>query len=306
MIRLGIVDFDTSHAVEFTRRFNHVGVAADQYVEGARVVLGYPGDSEMSPERIPEFTRQVAECGVELVDDPSEMIGKIDAVLIHSLCGAPHLERVRPFLSASIPAFVDKPFACSTDDAAEMINLSAEKNVTLFSSSALRYAPEIEQVTASSSPAGAIHGVLTYGPAKRAAGNPGLFHYGVHPTEMLFTLMGSGCQQVTTTYTDDAEVCTGEWNDGRIATLRGLRTGSTAYGFVAFCETGVVSQTVSTRYVYRNLCQAIVDGFVTGKAPIAIEETYDIVRFIAAAFESEESGGRTVSLDSIAPKISEL
>ncbi len=54
MIRLGIVDFDTSHAVEFTRRLNHVGIAEDQWVEGARVVAGVPGVSEVAPEVIPK------------------------------------------------------------------------------------------------------------------------------------------------------------------------------------------------------------------------------------------------------------
>ena len=53
MIRLGILDFDTSHCVEFTKRLNHVGIAKDQCVEGAKVVVGCPGKSKLSPERIP-------------------------------------------------------------------------------------------------------------------------------------------------------------------------------------------------------------------------------------------------------------
>ena len=36
-------------------------------VEGARVVLGWPGTSQMSPERIPVFTPQIQACGVESV-----------------------------------------------------------------------------------------------------------------------------------------------------------------------------------------------------------------------------------------------
>ena len=38
MLRLGIVDFDSSHSVEFARRFNHQGVASEQFVDGAQVV----------------------------------------------------------------------------------------------------------------------------------------------------------------------------------------------------------------------------------------------------------------------------
>lgn len=55
-IRIGIVDFDSSHCVEFTRRINHVGISADQWVDGAEVVVGCPGTSLLAPERIAGFT----------------------------------------------------------------------------------------------------------------------------------------------------------------------------------------------------------------------------------------------------------
>ena len=38
MIRLGIVDCDTSHVVAFTQRLNHLEIAEEQWVEGAQVV----------------------------------------------------------------------------------------------------------------------------------------------------------------------------------------------------------------------------------------------------------------------------
>src|SRR5581483_3157502 len=98
MIRVGLVDFDTSHAVEFTKRLNHVDIAEDQWVEGAKVVAGVPGTSQISPERIPEFTAKMKQYGVPLTDDPANLFGKIDAVMIESVDGSVHLERARPFL----------------------------------------------------------------------------------------------------------------------------------------------------------------------------------------------------------------
>ena len=59
MLRLGIVDFDSSHCVEFTRRINGIGVPDDQCVDGGRVVLGWPGTSEMAPERIEGFRPEI-------------------------------------------------------------------------------------------------------------------------------------------------------------------------------------------------------------------------------------------------------
>jgi len=299
MIRLGIVDFDSSHSIEFTQRLNQVGVDPDQFVDGAKVVMGWPGDSQMSPERIPGFTRQIEACGVELVDSSDKMLGNIDAVLVLSLCGQAHLERVRPFLEAGLPAYVDKPFACSLADAEEMVRLAEENTTLVYSSSALPFSAEVEQFRQREAELGALHGLVSYGPAKRAEGNPGLFHYGIHPTSVMFALMGTGCERVSSCVTQDVEVVTCQWRDRRLATLRGNRQGSTAYGFVAFCENGVVNQFVSARYAYRNLLRSIVRTFETGRPEIPNESALEIVRFVVAALESERRGGEFVGLDSV-------
>ena len=298
MYRIGIIDFDSSHCVEFTRRFNHVGMDADQVVEGARVVLGCPGKSLMFPERIPEHLPLVQACGVELVSDPLDMLGRIDAVLVLSICGAAHLERVAPFLRAGIPAFVDKPFACTLDDAHAMFRLARESGVSLWSASGMRFAEEILDFQQRLALYGELHGVLAYGPAKRAASNPGLLHYGIHATEMLCTLMGPGCLTVTAKHVAGADIVCGEWADGRLATLRGARTGSTAYGFTAFCQQGVIPQPASARFSYRNLCAHIVETLRTGQPPVTPEQTLEVLGFALAALDSEQSGGKQIHLKS--------
>lgn len=296
MLRLGIVDFDSSHAVEFARRFNHVGVTADQFVDGAKVVAGWPGSSQMAPERIPGFTKDVAAAGVELVDSSAALMDRIDAVLILSLAGDAHLERVRPFLEAGIPAYVDKPFACSAGEANEMVRLSREHSVLMWQGSAVRFCSDVTEYKASWDQLGPLNGAVSFGPAKRAEGNPGLFHYGIHPTEMLFAVMGPGCERVTNACVDGAEVVTGWWRDGRVATLRGNRVGATAYGILGFHEKGVVRRHVSLRDAYRNLCRAIVQGFETGQPPVPPEESLEVTRFILAAAASEARGGEPVAL----------
>lgn len=299
MIRLGIVDCDSSHSIEFTRRFNHAGVDTDQCVDGARVVLACPGSSQMSPERISKFTQQIQTCDVKLVEQPEEMLGRVDAILVLSLCGQAHLERVQPFLDAGLPAYVDKPFACSIKDAEAILQLARENNQVVFGSSALRFSDDVIGFQQRQSDVGRLHGAVSYGPAKRADGNPGLFHYGIHASEVLFTLMGAGCERVANRFIEGAEVVTGHWRDGRLATLRGNRAGATAYGFLAFCENGVIHQQISTRYAYRNLCREIVKTFETGTPAVPNEVTLEIVRFVLAALESEHRDGESVFLDSI-------
>jgi predicted dehydrogenase len=299
MIRLGILDFDTSHVVEFTRRLNHIeGTPHDQYVDGARVVIGCPGTSQLIPERIAGFTQQMKKLGVLLVDKPEQMLGRIDGILIESVDGTVHYERARPFLEAGIPCFIDKPFTCSVADGHKIIELSAKKNVPVFSSSSLRYAPELTTFQQEQQAQyGPIVGVMVWGPANlspQPQRNAGLFHYGIHAVEMLYTLLGPGCQQVNNVYESSAEVATGRWKDGRLATVRGLRQGATPFGFTVFGQKGVYSTAVATQYIYRELLKKIVEFFRTGRSPVPLEQTLEIIAFIEAANSSARQHGQPV------------
>jgi virulence factor len=290
MIKLGVLDFDTSHVVEFTKRLNHIDIKDDQWVDGAQVVIGCPGESKIMPERIPEYTAIMKKCRVPLVDKPEEMIGKVDGMLIESQEGAFHYERAKPFLEAGIPCYVDKPFTCSVDHARKLVDLAAKKKLPLFSSSSLRYAPELVAFMKIEKH-GKTLGALAYGPSPEHERNPGMFHYGIHAVEILYTLMGPGCERVSCAYEKSAEVTTGQWKDGRIASVRGIRTGKSDYGAVAFTEQGVMPVPIGTAYIYRELLKQVVEMFKTGKSPLDPTITLEIVGFIEAARKSGMNHG---------------
>jgi len=296
MLNLGIVDCDSSHSIEFARRINQIGVDREQFVEGARVTMAWPGESDMSPDRVPLFTRQLADADVEIVDHPEQMIGQIDGVLILSVSGKPHLHRVRPFIEAGIPAFVDKPFTCALADAESIESLATEHDVCVWSSSALRYSTDLLELRQRLDDLGKLNGAVTYGPALRAQGNPGFFHYLIHPIEILYTLLGTHCVAVTATEADEGDSVTGVWADGRIGTVRGDRHGQLAYGSTSLTTAGSLWTTISTRFSYRNLCRQIVESFESGIPGVPLKTTIEIVRFILAANQSSESGGHPVGL----------
>jgi hypothetical protein len=301
MIRLGVLDFDTSHVVEFTRRLNHKTPVKDQWVDGATVVAGCPGSSRIMPERIPAYVKEMQALGVTLVDRPEEMIGSVDGMLIESQEGGAHWPAARPFLEAGIPCFVDKPFACSTADARRIAELASKKGVPVFSSSSLRFAPELVKFLADPNH-GRVIGALTYGPAhlydKDATLNPGLYHYGIHPVEILYTLMGPGCRRVTCTHEKGADVVTGQWKDGRLGTVRGIRDGRQDYGAVVFTDKAVRPLAIGGAYIYRELLKAIVRMFETKQAPLDVATTVEIVAFIEAANKSaaNHGAGETVAV----------
>lgn len=299
MLKLGILDFDTSHVVEFTKRLNHKGISEDQWVDGAQVVIGCPGESKIMPERVPGFTKEMEKLGVPLVDRLEAMIGKVDGILIESQEGAQHWERSRPFLEAGLPCFIDKPFTCGVADARKIVELAKRKKAPVFSSSSLRYAPELPKFVGDTKH-GKTFGILSYGPAPfndhDPARNPGLFHYGIHAVEILYTVMGPGCLTVTSTHEKDTDVVTGQWRDGRVAGVRGIRAGKKVYGFLAFTDQVVSHVPLDTRFAYRDLLKKIVEFFETKKSPVDIGMTIEIVAFIEAAYKSGTNHGALMSL----------
>lgn len=300
MIRIGLVDFDTSHVVAFTQRLNHLGIGAEHFVDGAKVVAGWPGASLIMPERIPDYTRQLRDWGIELAESSHDLLGRIDAVMIESQQGARHLERARIFLEAGLPTFVDKPFAANAAQADEIITLARRHSAPLMSSSALRYDPQVTKALQKREELGAIVGADVWTSAALHEGNPGLLHYGIHGVEMLYTLMGQGCLEVRQISTPGADVVTGLWPDGRLGLLRGIRAGEGGFGFAAHYEKGHHTGMIQGAAFYTEMLKVIVQMFQTREEPIPLAETREIMAFMDAAAASQAQGGISVSLADMA------
>ena len=69
---------------------------------------------------IPKNLETLKGYGIEILDDPADLFGKVDAVLIEAVDGSVHLDRAMPFLERGMPTYVNKPFACSLADAKAM------------------------------------------------------------------------------------------------------------------------------------------------------------------------------------------
>lgn len=295
-LRIGIIGLDTSHAPAFTRLINE----GDEEVFGDfRVVAAYPEGSrviESSYSRIPEYTEEVEELGVEIVDSIADVLERVDAVLLLTNDGQRHLEQVLPVLEAGLPVFVDKPIAASLEDAVRIFDAAEEHEVPLFSSSSVRYAENAIDVR-SGEHIGEVVGASTYSPATLEEHHPDLFWYGVHGVELLYTAMGTGCETVTRTKTDGTDVVVGRWEDGRLGTFRGLRDGASDYGGTAFGTEDIAE--LGPYEGYEPLVRHILEFFVTGEPPVDKEETLEIFAFMEAADESKRLGGQPVSIQSV-------
>lgn len=290
--RLGMIGLDTSHVVAFTRLIND-----PQSTYGCKVVAGFPGgspDVEASAGRVEQFTTQLRDrYGVEIVESIEELCTKVDGVLLESVDGRPHLRQVRPVIAAGLPVFIDKPMAGSLADVIEIFRLAKAAGVPCWSSSSLRYALGIQAMKAEGK-TGPILGCDVYSPCALEEHHPDLYWYGVHGVEILYTLMGTGCQSVSRVHTEGWDVVVGRWKDGRIATFRGIRQGKGGYGATVYGRDAIV---VLDQYAgYKPLVDEVVTFFKTGQVPVPPEETIELFAFMTAADESKARGGQPVDV----------
>ncbi|MDZ4821267.1 MAG: Gfo/Idh/MocA family oxidoreductase [Planctomycetota bacterium] len=295
-IRVGIIGCDTSHAGAFTNVFNQANPAEE--LAGIRVVAAFPTSSDDIPaskDRVVKFTKELEQKGVKIVSSMDELLRQVDAVLLESVDGRNHLELATAVINANKPLFIDKPLAHSLKDAVAILELAREKKVPCFSSSSLRFTPGVIDARDNAA-VGKITGCDTFGPCTLEPHHPDLFWYGVHGVEMLFTVMGPGCESVTRTGTDSTDVVVGKWKDGRIGTFRGIREGAADYGATVF---GSKSVARSGKYPgYKPLVTQIAKFFRTGEPPVNPEETLEIMAFMEGADESKKTG-RAVTMSDV-------
>ncbi len=298
-LKVGMIGLDTSHCTAFAKLLNDEKGA--DHVPGARVVCAWKGgspDLEASAKRVDGYTKELKEkFGVEIVETIEALCAKVDAVILTSVDGRVHLEQARPVFAAKKRVFIDKPLAASWKDGREIARLAAESGTPFFSASSLRFHEPLLKVK--DDPAvGKVLGCEAWSPCPTEPHHPDLFWYGVHGVEMLYALMGPGCESVRNWHTAEADVVTGRWKDGRMATFRGIRKGKGDYGATAFGEKGIRSAAPGP-HSYRPLLVEVVKFFRTGVPPVSAEEMVEVLAFMQAAEASKERGGGEARLEEL-------
>ncbi len=291
-LRLGIIGTDTSHVVEFTKILNNP--SNPDYVPGARVVAAFKGGSPDIPsshDRVEKFAAELQTTWhIQFVKQIRDLCPLVDDILLESVDGRVHLEQFRQAAACGKPVFIDKPLASTLSDALEIARIAKARKVLWFSASSLRFGP------GQAMRAPDITGAYVWGPGPSEEHQQlDLSWYAIHPIELLFTVMGPGVEQVTRTYTPDADVVTGVWKGGRIGTVRAVRPYSTI-GAVIFHHNKPPSVYADVDDEYFPLVREIVKFFKTGVPPVSNAETLEIYEFMDAAQQSREHNGIPVNI----------
>lgn len=292
-LRLGIVGTDSSHVVVFTAALNDP--ASPDHVAGARVVAAYKGGSPDLPssrDRIEGFTTTLRQkYGVEIVGTIAELCTRVDGVLLTSVDGRVRLAQAREIIAAHKPIFIDKPLASTLEDAREIARLAKQAGVPWFSTSSLRYSVANLKIPD-------LSGVDVWGPGPLEEHHQlDLSWYAIHEAEMLYTLLGQGCEQVTRVASADADLVSCLWKDGRIGTMRALRPYA-EYGVVTFHKDAKAQKgtPVEPPHSYAPLIKEFVKFFGTRVPPVSNDETLELFAFLDAAQRSKEAGGQPMRL----------
>ena len=295
--RIGIIGLDTSHSTAFTRLINTKEIGGGEF----EVVAAYPYGSrtiESAYSRIPKYTEDVKGYGVKIVSSIAELLDMVDCVFLETNDGNVHLEQAAEVFKAGKKVYIDKPVGATLAQAIAIYELADRYGVTTFSSSAVRFTALNQEIR--NGKYGEILGADTFSPHHPEPSHPDFGYYGMHGVEELYTVMGTGCKEVSRVHTESGDVVSGVWEDGRIGSFRAIYDGTGGYGGRVLTKEGMKLTGGYTGY--QPLLAEILKFFRTGICPVDKEETLELFTFMEASNLSLKKGGKTVALDKVRQK----
>lgn len=315
-VRVGILGFDNYQSLAFTQVW-HKPPEDNPDAGGLQVVAAWRGgspDIEETQVDIKRWEPRLIEKGVSIEDSIDAVLAQCDAVIIMTIDGRAHLKVTEQALKARKPTYIGRPMAASLEDVIAIFDAAKKYDTPVFSCSQHRYSPGFIEMR-NHPEVGDVLGCNVFGGCPTVVHHPDLFWHAVHSFDTLYTIMGPGAVSVTRARTDDAELITGVWNDGRIGSYRGIRRGKPKYSATVFGDKGVAPAGIygysapvngvvpKTRYKgYENVATEIAKFFKSGKLPIQPEETIELFGFMEAAHESHRRGGVPVRIDEVIAK----
>ena len=283
MFKIGIIGTENFHAKQFTSIFNENEEYSD--IKVTHIGGMYPEANEKLKNEFPF---------VEIVADPLDMLGKVDAVMITCRDGKYHYQFAKPFIEAGIPAFIDKPFTCDKKQAQELIDLAKKKNVPLTGGSALKSSYDIIMLANEVKKNGAdVRVGSLVAPLIMENEYGGFWFYSSHLAEMTLRVFGYDpievtaieCNKHVTVMTRyEKYVVTGQFVDGCYK-----------YFGQVIGKDGIYSRDIDISLIFRHECEEFVKMLRTGKMAYTYEQLIAPVGYLQAIQQSYLSG-KTVKI----------
>ena len=281
-IRIGIIGAENSHSYGYGRIFN-----IQKEFPGVEVLYIW-GETD-------EFAKISSERGQipNIVKDPMEMMGKIDALIVDHRHAMYHLEPALPFVKEGIPTFIDKPFCYRVSEGKEFLRVAREVGTPVSSYSTSAHNNGVFDMNAQLSYIDNIYHIVITGPCDIYSKWGGVFFYGVHMVQQMIYIFGEDVEEVKVSMHGDKASASVVFSSGNFATLYFIsRRRSGFYRWDILYLTNDGFKTLEPRIKntdrlrpYRDM----VEMFKTGKEPRTHESILKCVAILEALERSIET-----------------
>ena len=178
-LRIGIIGAENSHTIGFGKMFN-----VEKKFPGVEVKYVW-GETDA-------FAKNAAAEGniPNIVKDPEEMLGEIDALIVDHRHPKYHLEAAIPFVKEGVPTFIDKPFCYRAAEGKAFLELARKHGAPVTSYSSVAQSNSTFDIKEQVESMGMINQVVRYGPVEMDSQYGGVFFYGVHLVQPLMYIFG--------------------------------------------------------------------------------------------------------------------
>jgi len=238
----------------------------------------------------------VARCSLipNVVKDPADVIGEVDAVIIATDIGSEHVQRARPFIEAGLPVFVDKPMVDNEDDL-RVFNGWIAEGKPILSSSCMRYVKEFMPYRESTHNLGELRYVSITTAKKWET-------YGIHALEAIYPIVGPGFVSARNTGSCERNVVHFKHRRGVDVVVVANKDMFGAFGVLTLCGTQGFDQLAvkDSFFSFKAQLAAFISYLRTGVRPFPYEETEELMRMVIAGILSREQGGSEIVLADLA------
>jgi len=243
----------------------------------------------------PEDAKLVAKVAEieNIVEDPKDVIGHVDAVLVATDIGSEHVERCRPFVEANVPIFVDKPL-CDNFSDLKIFQQWIDEKKPIISSSAMRYCKEYEPYHQSTYELGDLR-YINVTMAKSWE------KYGIHALETLYPIVGPGFTSIQNLGDKNRNIVHLYHSKGIDINIANIQDMLGGFGLVSLVGTksGIQIKSNDTFYAFKKQLESYVHYLRTGVKPVPWEETKELMKLVAAGIKSREEGGIKINLSEV-------